>query len=192
MIVKRLCTRIDELRGSSLQSAYTVRGAATLRVKLLIRRAKWKEASDLAKTELAEFSKVNDSGSTVALKMSRALALVCSGDRKAVHETFSKRGVLEPPRFKNTKQTTFKPVESFSIRLDTPTSHHSLKERSLRIWSAQANKHGPMDARATEKITASVSPSFTGYRNTESSRAVDDERTGVLVDRIVSGFRPRL
>ena len=34
--------RIDALRGSSLQSAYTVRGAAALRVKLLIRRSKWK------------------------------------------------------------------------------------------------------------------------------------------------------
>ena len=76
----RVLKRIESLRGDRLQSAYTVRGAATLRVRLLIRQGKWREASDLARIELAEFSKVNDSGSAVALRMSRALALACSGN----------------------------------------------------------------------------------------------------------------
>ena len=41
----RTLKRIESLRGEHLQSAYTVRGAAALRVKLLIRRSQWKEAS---------------------------------------------------------------------------------------------------------------------------------------------------
>jgi DNA-binding NtrC family response regulator len=177
--------RIDELRGSSLQSAYTVRGAATLRVKLLIRRAKWKEASDLAKAELAEFSKVNDSGSTVALKMSRALALVCSGDREGSSRDILEAGRLGAATLQEHQADYFQACGVVLDQTGYSNFASSLKERSLRIWSEQANKHGPMDARATEKVTASVSPSLAGYRNTESS---DVERTGVLLDRMSAAF----
>src|SRR5262245_35093001 len=77
---EQMLARIESVRGESLQSAYTVRGAAILRVKLMIRRSQWQEASNLAQSELVEFARVNDSGSAVALTLSRALALASLGD----------------------------------------------------------------------------------------------------------------
>ena len=180
--------RIDALRRSGLQSAYTVRGAATLRVKLLIRRSNWKEASDLAGTELTEFSKVNDSGSTVALKMSRAVALACSGDMAR-----SSRDVLDAERLgaatlQEHQADYFQACAIVLAQTGYSKFAASLKERSLRIWAQQANRHGPMDARATERVTASINANSSTQAGPVSSQKGNDERSEILLDRVSAAF----
>jgi DNA-binding NtrC family response regulator len=180
--------RIDALRGSSLQSAYTVRGAANLRVKLLIRRSKWTEASDLAGTELAEFSKVNDSGSTVALMMSRALASGCTGDKKRCSHDIFEAALVGAAAIHEHQAEYFHTCGIILGLTGYPKYASELKERSSRIWSEQANKHGPMDARGTEQATASVNVRSTEYKKPGSHRSVDVEGLAIVVDRLSAAF----
>ncbi len=180
--------RIESVRRDRLQLAYTVRGAATLRVKLLIRRAEWKEAAETARAELAEFAKVNDSASAVALTMSRALASACSGDKAESARDILDAGLLGGAALHEHQAEYFHTCGTILAQTGYLQSASAQRERSSRIWAEQKNKYGPVDARATERavgVTARPEPS-----ESTASRisANPPELPGVLIDCVASAF----
>ena len=74
---------LEALRPDPLTLNFTFRGAAVLRVKLLIRKGEYAAAALLAESQISEFAKVNDTSSLVALKTLRAVALGLIGDYAA-------------------------------------------------------------------------------------------------------------
>ncbi len=184
----RTLKRIDSLRGDHLQSAYTVRGAATLRVKLLIRRRQWKKASELAGAELAQFSKVNDAGSAVALTMSRAFALVCSGDSRTSSQDILDAGLLGGASLHEYQADYFHTCATILAQSGHDEFSSALKERSVRIWKAQGNKYGPVDAKASERVASSTENIGTQYSVKHDERPGVEERSGILLDGLASAF----
>jgi DNA-binding NtrC family response regulator len=181
----RTLKHIETVRRDRLQSAYTVRGAANLRVKLLIRRGRWEEAAALAQSELTEFSKVNDSGSAIALTMSRALALICAGDNVACSRHILDASALDAATIREHQADYFETCATILSQ----TGHRQVaaagKERSARIWAEQGNKYGPVEAKTLERMLASAAelPSPVSTRRRSSA-----EESGILVDYVASAF----
>jgi DNA-binding NtrC family response regulator len=182
--------RIESARRDRLQSAYTVRGAATLRVKLLIRRAQWKEAADVARIELDQFAKVNDSGSAVALTMSRALALAYLGDTEGSAGEILDAGLLGGAALHEHQAEYFHTCGAISAASGHPESASSQKERSSRIWSEQKNKYGPIDARAADSAATTAKGGLESFEPTISKvvRSASSELPGILLDCVASAF----
>jgi DNA-binding NtrC family response regulator len=177
--------RIESLRRERLTSTYTVRGAATLRVKLLMRQGRWSEAADLARTELDEFSKVNDAGSAVSLTMARSVALVCSGGIAASAQHIFEAGMLGAPQFREHQADYFHARGLILKRTGRSKTAAASKERSSRIWTAQGNKYGPVDAKALDEIAAASA----AQRDEERlSHLTLDERADILTDSLAAAF----
>ena len=68
-------TKLEARRPDDLTLNFTLRGAAILKVRLLIRKGQDANAAVLAQSQIHEFIKVNDTSSVVALTTLRALAL---------------------------------------------------------------------------------------------------------------------
>jgi tetratricopeptide (TPR) repeat protein len=184
----RMLDRIESLRGERLHSTYTVRGAATLRVKLMIRHSQWKEASDFAQSELIEFAKVNDASSTVALTMSRAMALACLGERAGSSRDIFDAGIMGGAKLYEHQAEFSETCGIVLSQTGYPRSAAASKERSLRIWAEQGNKYGPVDARASERAIATAT---SGLRSSDSDvgrLSAAQELSGILVDCIASAF----
>jgi DNA-binding NtrC family response regulator len=180
---ERTLQRIEFFRSNDLQSAYTIRGAAALRVKLLMRKAKWNDAAELAAIELAEFSKVNDSGSAVALTMWRALALAYNGDNAHSAREIFDAGLLGAANLNEHQADYFQTCGTILSRTGQHQTAAALKERSARIWAERGNKYGPIETLAHDAaITAnSTSTVPLAVRNLQ-------ERAGIVVDCLASAF----
>jgi hypothetical protein len=150
-------SRIESARGDRLQSTYTMRGAANLRVKLLIRQGQWKEAAQVAQTELTSFANVNDSASAVALTMSRALALACSERSAESARDILDAGLLGGATLHEHQAEYFHTCGTILAQARHPRFSSTQRERSVRIWAEQKNKYGPMDARSLEQALATTS-----------------------------------
>ena len=68
-------TKLEARRPDDLTLNFTLRGAAILKVRLLIRKGQYADPAVLAQSQINEFIKVNDTSSVVALTTLRALAL---------------------------------------------------------------------------------------------------------------------
>ena len=185
----RVLRRIESLRGDRLQSAYTVRGAATLRVKLLIRRTHWKEASDLAQSELGEFANINDSGSAVSLTMSRALALACSGDSAGSSREIVDAGLLGGASLHEHQADYFHICGTILAQAGRAQWATASKQRSSRIWAEQGNKYGPIDALMSDRAVGSAvarTAESEGSQSESFRRA--EELPGISVDCLAAAF----
>ena len=185
----RVLNRIELLRGERLQATYTVRGAATLRAKLMIRRAQWKEAADFAQSELVEFAKVNDSASSVALTMSRAISLVCLGDKAGSSRDIFDAALLGGAHLREHQAEYFETCGTILSQTPYPDSAAASKQRSLRIWREQGNKYGPVDAQALERVIANAAKGVTSSgTNSDKARSMEQELSGILLDCAASAF----
>jgi len=187
---ERVLGRIDMTGSSRLQLAYTARGAAALRVKLLIRRGQWANASELAKSELHEFSKVNDVASSVALMTQRALALVCSGDLTTCSRELLDTGLIGGAALHEQQAEYFHTCGMALDKIGRTDVAPIFKERAIRIWAEQGNEYGPMDAVAGER-TLFASKAAEGVP-TAGSRAdqlwAAEARAGLAVNHVASAF----
>jgi DNA-binding NtrC family response regulator len=185
----RVLNRIESLRGERLPATYTVRGAATLRAKLMIRRARWREAADFARSELVEFAKVNDSASSVALTMSRAIALACLGDKAGSSRDIFDAAFLGGAHLREHQAEYFETCGTILSQTPYPNSAAALKERSLRIWREHGNKYGPVDAEASEQAIATATRELTSSEGqSDKGHSTEQELSGILLDCAASAF----
>jgi DNA-binding NtrC family response regulator len=178
--------QIEAFRRDRLQSAYTVRGAALLRVKLLIRRGQWEAASTLAQTELAEFSKINDSGSSISLTLSRAIALALSGDSARSSREILEAGTLGAASLREHQADYFQTCATILFHNGQTESASFLRDRSSRIWEEQGNEYALAEARASDRMLANSYRLRAAEAPKRFSRP--EERPGILADCVASAF----
>jgi len=185
---ERALDRIEILKGNRLQLAYTVRGAAVVRVKLLIRRGRWRDAANLAQSELDEFARVNDSGSSVALRSLRSLALSCLGDTAASSLDLLDAGLLGGATLREQQADYFQTCGLVLAKTERNGTAPLFRKRSFRIWAEQGNQYGPLDALAATRPGDSTANKSDLNETILDASLVPDEQNRNSINFIASAF----
>jgi DNA-binding NtrC family response regulator len=130
---------------SSGALGFSLRGAAVLEVRLLIRRGDYAAAVTVAESYIQELEEVNDKSALVALIVSKALALANSGNISACA-----RELLAASHFgaasMRSLQADYAHVCGLILNHISCSAFPAFESRGFRVWAAHGSVCGPLTA----------------------------------------------
>jgi hypothetical protein len=152
-------TQLEARRPEDLILSFTFRGAAILKVRLLIRKKEYAAAAAQARAQISELVKLNDTSSIVVLTTLKALALGLSGDLSECCRALVDTNQLGASVLRE-HQADYAHACGLISKHFAPAKIFPFEDRSFRIWAEHGNKCGPVDAitargySASDEITA--------------------------------------
>jgi len=170
---------------------FTFRRAIALEVRLLIREGKHTAAADLASLQIRESLKVNDSSSLVALTTLRALALGLAGDLKSCAYELLNASYLGATGMKEL-QADYANACGLILRHLDPKMPYPFEHRSFRIWTAQGNVCGPLEAITFRGYTANDDATARQLIKEHAPRprmpSSESERRTIAINHLATAF----
>ena len=188
---QRSLENLDHLKRGDLTLSFSFRSAATIKVKLLIRRDEWADAAELAKSQLSEFEKVNDTLSLVALKTLRAVALVHLGNYRECCRELLDASRLGANSLRE-HQAEYAHACSLVWKQVKAPEPSPFETRSFRIWSEHGNRCGPLEAITAQGHTATndsvAEELLKKHSPSDHPTVLEPEHRVVVIDHLASAF----
>jgi DNA-binding NtrC family response regulator len=182
--------KLEARRPDDLSLNFTLRGAAILKVRLLIRKGQHRAAAHLAQSQINECLKLSDTSSVVALTTLSALALGLAGDfaeccRALLNASYLGATVLIE------QQAEYANACGLLSRQLNSTTTFPFEARSFRIWEDHGNKCAQLEAITAKGHTASDE---TGARDLLKNHSLPEQPMsqpadlGLVVNYLASAF----
>jgi len=151
--------RLEAFQPQHLGFSYSFRTAAAIRVRLLVRKGQFDRASALAEAELKRIAAVNDTPSQVSLMTVRALALSRSGRYAECSQELLDASLLSVTDSRD-HHAEYSHARGLILADKGAREAKSFTGRSFRVWQAQGNQCGPIEAITAEGLTVNSESAF--------------------------------